>query len=128
MTTYFLAKGSGESSFGEEVITNSTIEHEENKYIALLFIMVSGILVFIVSLGFCLFFFVAVEDAREQEKMSIEYIIDMNIIELTIMQTNVSSTMKMNMIEKTMAQTNNMKQLMKTKQFKQKQKTKNKMI
>ena len=67
MTSYFLDKGSGESDFGEEVITNSTIEHEEKKNIALLFIVVSGILVFIVSLGCCLFF-VAVEDAREQEK------------------------------------------------------------
>ena len=67
LTVYFLGKGSGGSDFGEEVITNSTIEHEEKKNIALLFIVVSGILVFIVSLGCCLFF-VAVEDAREQEK------------------------------------------------------------
>ena len=66
---YFWGKASGGSDFGEEVLTNSTIEHEEKKNvsswfyfdfengnIALLIILACGILVFIVSVGCCLFF------------------------------------------------------------------------
>ena len=69
MSFYFLGKTSGGIDFGEEVLTNSTIEHEEKKNIsswfyfdfkngniALLIILASGILVFIVSVGCCLFF------------------------------------------------------------------------
>ena len=90
LSFHFLGKMSGGSDFGEEVLTNSTIEHEEKKNvskwfdfengnIALLSILACGLLLFIVSVGCCLFFVavlaLVVEDAREQEKIFIENII-----------------------------------------------------
>ena len=69
LTVYFLGKGSGGSDFGEEVLTNSTIESEEKKNvstwfyfdfengnIALLSILACELLLFIVSVGCCFFF------------------------------------------------------------------------
>ena len=66
----------------------------ENGNIVLLIILASGILVFIVSVGCCLFFVavlvLVVEDAREQEKISIEN---------SFMQIDVNSTMQMEIIQ-----------------------------
>ena len=62
VSIYILGKGSGGTDFGEEVLTNSKIEHEEkesiaswfyfdfeNGNIALLIILTCGILLFILS-------------------------------------------------------------------------------
>ena len=62
VSAYFLGKGSNGTDFGEEVLTNSTIENEEKKSIAswfyfdfengniaLILILASGILLFILS-------------------------------------------------------------------------------
>ncbi len=69
MSFALLYNTSGKSDFGQEVLTNSRIEHEEKKSIAssfffdfengdsaLLIILTCGILLFILSLGCCLFF------------------------------------------------------------------------
>ena len=69
LTTFFLGKSSGGTDFGQEVLTNSTIGHEDKKSIApsfffdfengdsaLLIILTCGILLFLLSLGCCLFF------------------------------------------------------------------------
>ena len=99
VSAYFLGKGSGGTDFGEEVLTNSTIENEEKKSIAswfyfdfengniaLILILASGILLFIITLGCCLFF-VVVEYAREEEeKISIEN---------TFMHIDINSTIQM---------------------------------
>ena len=101
LSFHFLGKMSGGSDFGEEVLTNSTIESEEKKNvskwfdfengnIALLSILAYGLLLFIVSVRCCLFFLavlaLVVEDAREQEKIFIENI---------IMQLDVKSIIEM---------------------------------
>ena len=107
LTIYFLGKASGGSDFGEEVLTNSTIESEvkknvsswfyfdfENRNLALLIILTCGLLLFIVSVGCCLFFVavlaLVVEDAREQEKIFVENV---------IMQIDVKSIMEMEIIQ-----------------------------